>query len=365
MAKYIWMVKGFPNFKFNMDRINGLLNQVKYRQGILRGEMLSNVFADMDKDTLDVMTEEIVRSSEIEGIRLDMQQVRSSVARHMGVNFDDNISVQRDIDGVVSMTLDATHNFAKSITDERLFSWHAAMFPSGYSGLVKLKVGQYRDDAQGPMQVVSGPLGHEQIYFRAPPASEVKKMMAQLINYIDNDPADDVIKAAVAHLWFVSIHPFEDGNGRIARAISEMLLCRSEQSSQHLYTLSGTLNKKRKEYYAALEITQSQTLDITSWVEWFLGVLNLALEDARNRMNKVAIQNAFWNKHKEVNFNSRQRKVLEKLLDEFEGKLTSTKWAKICSCSHDTAGRDIADLLDKGILYRLGAGRAVEYKLQS
>ena len=359
MNSYIWQEKDFPNFQLNIERLSPILAKIKFSQGLLQGRLEAASKGECSQVVWHTLTEEIIRSSEIEGIRLDFSQVRSSVARHLGMNIA-QVPVPRDVDGAVAMTLDATLNFAMPLTHERLFSWHSALFPSGYSGLAKIKVGGYRE---GAMQIVSGAIGHEKIHYEAPAAPQVHSMMDALLDYVNSSEDDDVIKAAVAHLWYVTIHPFDDGNGRIARALSEMLLCRSEGTDKKSYALSSTINSSRKEYYQELEITSQRSLDITNWVEWFLKILLDTLSDAEQNLAKLSWQQRFWEEYQNFEFNSRQRKVIEKLLQGFEGKLTSSKWAKICHCSQDTAGRDLKALMEADIIHKEGEGRGIYYIL--
>ena len=271
----------------------------------------------------------------------------------------------RNVEGVVEMMLDATRNYDKSLTEERLFGWHAALFPTGYSGLVKLRVGAWRDDSTGRMQVVSGAYGKERVHYEAMPALGVDSSMMQFLDWFEGPPrTDPVLHAALAHLWFVTIHPFDDGNGRIARAIADMALARSEQSSQRFYSMSAQIRRERNAYYDTLERTQKGTLDVTDWMAWFLGCLSRAIDGAQDTLANVIRKARFWETHLNESFNERQRKVLNRLLDGFEGKLTSTKWAKLTQCSQDTASRDIQDLLTRGVLVKNpGGGRSTSYGL--
>ena len=267
------------------------------------------------------------------------------------------------VDGVVEMMMDATQNYALTTNKERLMGWHAALFPTGYSGMYKIEVGKYRTDSQGPMQVVSGYLGQEKIHYEAPSADTLEKEMNALIEYINTNNDNPIIKAAIAHLWFVILHPFDDGNGRIARALTELLLARSESSANRFYSMSSQIAKERKEYYKQLEITQQGDLNITDWLEWFLQTLEKAIKDSDELLKTVLAKATFWKQHQGETFNDRQSKMLNMLFDGFTGHLTSTKWAKICKCSHDTASRDIADLQQRGILEQIGAGRTTHYIL--
>lgn len=362
MKKYIWQSPQFPNFTYDKNLIIPLLSSIRLKQGVLLGKMQSIGFENSQKAKLNVLTEDVIKSSEIEGLKLNAEQVRSSIAKRLGLDIGSDIYVERDVQGVVDMMLDATINYDKPINEDRLFGWQSAMFPSGRSGLYKIKVGEYRDDKNGKMQVVSGALGHERIHYEAPGADIVPQEMKKLIDYINNEANTDlVIKAGLVHLWFVIIHPFEDGNGRIARALTDMLLARSENSSDRFYSMSSQIKKVRKSYYEILQITQSQSMDITPWLKWFLENLSFAIDNSDKLLNDVFKRAEFWEKNKSQVLNDRQIKVLTKLLDNFEGKLTSNKWAKICNCSHDTANRDLTDLVNKNILKKVGEARATHY----
>jgi len=315
---------------------------------------------------LEALSLDVIKSSEIEGERLDLDQVRSSIARRLGMEVSGMIPADREVEGVVEMMMDATLHAKQKLTSERLFGWHAAMFPSGRSGMYKIKVGNWRDDSSGPMQVVSGPLGKEKVHFQAPDSKRIKKEITQFLNWFNsNDDLDPAIQAGIAHLWFVTIHPFEDGNGRITRAITDMILSRSETSSQRFYSMSSQIRLERKKYYEMLEKTQKGNLNITLWMEWFLECLERALISSDQIVNKVLQKHQFWIDNKEIQFNERQTRMLEKLLDGFTGKLNSSKWAIINKCSPDTALRDIQDLLTKNILEKEpGGGRSTSYILK-
>lgn len=364
MKKYIWQNSEYPNFTYNKDIIMPLLSSLRLKQGKLLGKMYSIGFENYQNAKLNILSEDVIKSSEIEGLKLNKNQVRSSVAKKLGLNFDDDIYIERDVQGIVDMMSDAVMNFDKPISKERLFSWQASMFPEGRSGLYKIKTGKYRDDKKGKMQVVSGVLGHEEVHYEAPGADVVPYEMKRLIDYINNESDTDlVIKAGIVHLWFVIIHPFEDGNGRIARALADMLLARSENSSDRFYSMSSQIKTVRKSYYKVLEITQSDSVDITLWLKWFLENLAIAIENSETLLSDTLKKAEFWNKNKAQTFNKRQLKVLDKLFDNFEGKLTAKKWAKICNCSHDSANRDLIDLVNKNILQKKGAARGVYYIL--
>lgn len=367
MKKYIWQNSEYPNFTYDKDIIMPLLSSVRLKQGMLLGRMQSIGFENSQHAKLNVLTEDVIKSSEIEGLKLNAEQVRSSIARRLGLDVGGDIYVERDVQGIVDMMLDATINFDKPVTEDRLFGWQSAMFPSGRSGLYKIKVGEYRDDEKGKMQVVSGAIGHEKVHYEAPGADIVPRKMNRLIEYINNESDTDlVIKAGIVHLWFVIIHPFEDGNGRIARALTDMLLARSENSSDRFYSMSSQIKKVRKSYYDILQITQKDSVDITLWLKWFLENLVTAIDNSEELLNDVLKRAEFWEKNKAQVFNDRQIKVLKKILDnggKFEGNLTTKKWAAICNCSHDTANRDIADLISKNVLIKQGEARATHFVL--
>lgn len=366
MVKYIWQNLDFPNFTYDKETILTLLAEVKLKQGHLLGQMENIGFENSQKTVLNVLTEDIIKSSEIEGLKLNLEQVRSSLAKKLGIELSDDVFVERNIQGIVDMTFDAVKNFDKPLTQDRLLGWQAAMFPGGWSGLYKIKVGQYRDDNDGAMQIVSGAVGHEKVHYEAPQAEKLTEYMNQLIDYVNNDTKTDlIIKAGIVHLWFVINHPFEDGNGRIARALTDMLLARSENSYYRYYSMSSQIKKNRKTYYEALEITQKSSLDITSWLKWFLENLILAIENSQELFNDVIKKSKFWNKNNSTILNERQVKMINMLFDGFEGKLTTSKWAKICNCSQDTATRDIMDLISKNILEKQGEARATNYILKS
>lgn len=365
MTTYIHQLAGWPQFHWNEGLLIGLLADVRHRQGLLLGRMAGLGFALRDEAVLQTLTQDVVKSSEIEGEQLDIEQVRSSIARRLGMDVGGLIPSDRDVEGVVEMMLDATQRYNEPLTKERLFAWHAALFPTGRSGLSKIIVGAWRDDAQGPMEVVSGPMGRERVHFRAPEAERVDTEMDAFLEWFGKDAdMDPVLKAAVAHLWFVTIHPFEDGNGRIARAIADMALAVSDGNSQRFYSMSAQIRAERAAYYDTLEATQKGQLDITPWLEWFLARLGTAFDNAEETLAAVIAKARFWELHAGGAFNERQRDMLVRLLNGFVGKLTSGKWAKIEKCSPDTALRDINDLLERGILAKEpGGGRSTSYVL--
>ncbi len=365
MKKYIHELKKWPNFIWRQDRLVDLLASVRHRQGRLVGRMEGLGFQLRTEAILQSLTEEVLKSSEIEGEHLNREQVRSSLARHLGMDIGGLTPASRSVEGIVEMMLDATQRYKASLTAERLFSWHAALFPVGRSGMTKIRVGKWRNDNEGPMQVVSGPIGRQQVYFQAPDASRLSREMITFFAWFNSrKPIDSVLKAGVAHLWFVTIHPFDDGNGRIARAIADLALARSENSPQRFYSLSAQIAKERKSYYTVLESTQKGTLDITEWLEWFLECLDRAFEGTETILGSVLKKAKFWEKYQGESFNDRQRNILNRLFDGFEGKLSSSKWAALGKCSQDTASRDIADLVKREILVKNPeGGRSTSYML--
>ncbi|MEI8294946.1 MAG: Fic family protein [Alphaproteobacteria bacterium] len=362
MSMYIYESADWPNFTWNESQLAARLIANRFAQGRLIGRMEALGFELRDEAVLETLAIDIIKSSEIEGEFLNREQVRSSLAHRLGMDIGSLLPVDRHIEGIVEMILDATQNYAAPLSQERLYGWHAALFPTGYSGLFPIKTGAWRD---GPMNIVSGPYGRERIHYQAPSAASVPQEMTTFLDWFNNENTiDPIIKAGVAHLWFVTIHPFDDGNGRIGRAIADMALARSEQTSQRFYSLSRQIQLDRTEYYKQLESTQHDNVDITSWLYWFLGVQNDAINLAQDTLEEVLFNARFWENHKTVDINERQRKIINKLLDGFDGKLTSSKWAKVCKCSQDTANRDINDLVNKGILKQneLG-GRSTSYAL--
>lgn len=365
MSNYIHENENWPNFTWKSDEFIGLLSEARNLQGRLIGKMESLGFDLRDEATLETLTLDVLKSAEIEGELLNPEQVRSSIARILGLEFAGSITTDRNVEGMVQMMIDATQNCFKPLTAERLFDWHAALFPMGRSGIFKITVADWRKDTAGAMQVVSGAAGREKVHFQAPDANLIEKEMIRFLEWFNGEEKIDlVIKAAVAHLWFVTIHPFQDGNGRITRALTDMLLARSDNSTQRFYSLSAQIRIERKQYYERLESTQKGDLDITEWIEWFLGCLINAIKSTDGILNRVLYKADFWSKHSKTILNERQKKVLNKLLDGFEGKLTSMKWAKIAKCSKDTAIRDINDLTHKKVLQKENAGgRSTNYEL--
>lgn len=367
MPTYIHELQEWPRFRWDERKLAQRLAPVRHRQGRLIGRMEALGFDLRAEAVLATLTEDVLKSSEIEGEFLDKEQVRSSIARRLGMDIGALAPADRNVEGVVEMMLDATQKFQAPLTDERLFAWHAALFPTGRSGMTKIIVGAWRDDSAGPMQVISGPIGRERVHYEAPQAPRLESEMTAFLKWFGEDIAHDpVLKAALAHLWFVTIHPFDDGNGRIARAIADMALARSEQSPQRFYSMSAQIRLERNAYYDVLEATQKGDLDITAWLEWFLACLDRAIEGAEQTLAGVIRKARFWETFKGHPLNERQRKVINRLLDGFEGNLTSSKWAALTKASPDTALRDINDLISKGILVREpGGGRSTSYALGS
>lgn len=365
MPTYIHQRREWPNFVWDQAEITPLLAALRHHQGRLLGRMEGMGFNLQAEANLHTLTLDVLKSSEIEGEILDAEQVRSSIARRLGMDIAGLIPADRHVEGVVEMMLDATQNYAAPLTDQRLFDWHAAMFPTGRSGMQKIVVGGYRDNSkEDPMQVVSGPMGREKVHFQAPDPELLANEMTGLIGWFNSSlNIDPVLKAALAHLWFVTIHPFDDGNGRIARALTDMQLSRADNSSQRFYSMSAQIRTERKEYYELLEKTQKASLDVTDWINWFLGCLDRALARTDDTLAVVKQKDSFWEKHATTPFNHRQMMMVNKLLDGFEGKLTSSKWAKITKSSQDSAVRDINDLVQQGILAKEAGGRSTSYIL--
>jgi Fic family protein len=366
MKYYLHQIDNWPNFSWNNDEFVNLLSEARNLQGRLIGKMEYLGFELRNEALLETLTLDVLKSAEIEGEILNPEQVRSSIAQRLGMEFAGAIMSDRNVDGMVDMMIDATSFCFKPLTVERLFDWHAALFPMGRSGVFKIIVADWRKDTSGPMQVVSGAAGREKVHFQAPDADLIVMEMSRFIKWFNEENKIDlVIKAAIAHLWFVTIHPFQDGNGRITRALTDMLLAQSDNSTQRFYSMSAQIRLERKEYYEVLEKTQKGDLDITEWIKWFLSCLINALKASDNILSRVLIKADFWNKNAKTIMNERQKKVLNKLLDGFEGKLTSMKWAKITKCSKDTAIRDINDLINKNILQKETAGgRSTNYELK-
>ena len=362
MAKYIYQYENWTDFIWNDKEIQVLLGKVRHLQGKIFGQMESLGFSIKEETLLSTLTLDVLKSSEIEGEILNYEQVRSSIARRLNLEYAGLIHSNRNVEGVVEMMLDATQNYNSPLDHERLFGWHAALFPTGWSGTQRIDTGCYR---KGEMQIVSGPMGKEKIHFEAPSFKIVLQEMDTFLDWVNTETKiDGVLKAAVAHFWFIIIHPFDDGNGRIARAISDMLLARSENTSQRFYSLSNQILTERKVYYEVFQKVQHSKGDITEWLDWFLNCLYRALIATEENLKLILKKADFWDKHKETILNSRQRLMLNKILDGFDGKLKTSKWAKISKCSADTALRDIKDLIEKGIFIQEDSGgRSTNYVL--
>jgi Fic family protein len=378
MAKYIYEYPNWTNFSWQETVINSIFGEVRNLQGKINGQMSTLGFATKEEATLTTLTLDVIKSSEIEGEKLDYDQVRSSIARRLGINIAGLVQANRNVEGVVEMMLDATQNYQKPLTSKRLFGWHSALFPTGHSGMHKIEVGNYRT---GEMQIVSGAMGKEKVHYEAVPANNVVLEMDKFLKWFnDNSPItydkikskdvrdstaiDPVLKSAIAHFWFIIIHPFDDGNGRIARAISDLMLARADKSKERYYSMSSQILVERKQYYAILQKVQHSNGDITEWLSWFMNCLKNSLIETEATLQKILRKNEFWKIKENTEFNERQRLVLNKLFDGFEGKLKSSKWAKIAKCSPDTALRDIKDLMNKGILKQeQQGGRSTNYEL--
>ena len=365
MSVYIHQKKDWPNFKWDADAIVNLLSEARNLQGRLQGKMEALGFELRNEALLDTLTLDVIKTSEIEGELLNHDQVRSSIARKLGMEIAGSVESDRDVDGVVEVMLDATQHCFKPLTKSRLFDWHAALFPTGRKGMHKIIVGDWRKDTTGPMQVVSGPMGKERLHFEAPNSDLLEKEMSSFLDWFgQNNKIDLVLKASIAHLWFVTIHPFDDGNGRITRALTDMLLAQADKSNQRFYSMSAQIRIERKQYYDILEKTQKGDLDITNWTKWFLQCLINALNATEAVLANVLFKGKFWQIHSKTIINERQKNLINKLLDGFDGKLTSSKWAKIAKCSKDTAIRDINDLIEKDILRKeIAGGRSTNYEL--
>lgn len=362
---YIWQATDWPHWHYDLAALAEPMAEVSRAQGLLIGRLADVGMALRDQASLAALTEDVLKTSEIEGEQLHFESVRSSIARRLGVDIGALAPVDRHVEGVVEMVLDATANSHLPISQARLFGWHAALFPTGYSGLAPIRVGSWRDDAGGPMQVVSGPIGRQRVHFEAPPAHQLEVQTRRLLDWLNSASGEPpLIKAGLGHLWFVTLHPFDDGNGRIARAIGDLLLARADGSPQRFYSLSAQIQRERKAYYDILERTQKRSMDVTDWLLWFLETLHRALAQAQFTLDAVLSKTQFWQQFAALPLNERQVKLLNKLLDGFEGKLTSSKWATIAKCSPDTALRDINDLLARGVLRKMDAGgRSTSYVL--
>lgn len=360
-AVYIWQRAEWPDFKWDAEALLEPLARLGRLHGLLAGRMSMLGFNDKSSALVSSMADDLIGSSEIEGVVLNRDSVRSSVARKLGVEADGLLAEDRYVEGLVDVMFDALVNCREPLTAERIFGWHAALFPTGRSGMYKITVADWRQGDE-PMQVVSGAFGHEKVHYVAPPTSRVAAEMQQLIDWINSTELTPFVMAAIVHLRFLTIHPFDDGNGRIGRTLADMILARLDNGSARYYSMSAEINRNKKAYYDILERTQKGSLEITEWLRWFLGCLEGAIERASAIVERTLQKAAYWDSHRDVDVNERQRKVINRLWDGFEGKLTTSKWAKICSCSQDTALRDITDLLSKGML-RAGAssGRSTNY----
>lgn len=362
---YIWQEDDWPAWRYDVPALAKPLIEVSRAQGMLLGRLADVGLALRDQASLAALTEDVVKTSEIEGEVLNVESVRSSIARRLGVDIGAVAPVDRHVEGIVEMVLDATSRSAEPLTAPRLFGWHAALFPTGYSGMSKIAIGQWRDDTDGPMQVVSGPVGRRKVHYQAPPADVLPAETAKFLAWANGETGEPaLIKAGLAHLWFVTLHPFDDGNGRIARAVGDLFLARADGSPQRFYSLSAQIQRERKDYYNVLERTQKGSLDVTGWLSWFLETLTRAIASAQTALDVVLAKARFWQRWAGMPMNERQLKLLNRLLDGFEGKLTSSKWAAIAKCSPDTALRDINALLELGVLQKtVGGGRSTSYEL--
>ncbi|MDZ4663849.1 MAG: Fic family protein [Bacteroidota bacterium] len=366
MPRYIHQNKQWPQFTWDNALLQPLLSAVRHKQGRLKGYMEFLGFALRDETILQTLTSDVLKSNEIEGEFLNIEQVRSSIAKRLGMDITGLVKTDRYIDGVVEMMLDATQKYNKLLTKNRLFGWHSALFPTGRSGMYKIAVGKWRDNDNGPMQVVSGPMGKERVHFEAPHADVLSKEMNSFLKWFNGKHTiDPVLRSGVAHFWFVTIHPFDDGNGRIARALADMLLTASDGTQQRFYSMSAQIRVQRKQYYEVLEKTQKGNLDINQWLVWYLQCLDKALNETDKAFTRILNKAKFWDSDVSDNVNERQRLMINKLFNGFEGKLNTSKWAKIAKCSTDTALRDIQDLLKKKILVKEKAGgRSTSYVLK-
>ncbi|RYF70134.1 MAG: Fic family protein [Comamonadaceae bacterium] len=364
---YLWQQQDWPVWRYNLAALAEPMAQVSRAQGLLLGRLTDLGLALRAEASLVALTEDVVKTSAIEGEQLNVASVRSSIARRLGVDIGALAPVDRHVEGVVDMVLDATAQAHAPVSAERLFGWHAALFPTGYSGLSHIRVGGWRDDTNGPMQVVSGPAGRQQVHFEAPPAERLAGDVREFLSWVNAAPADPpLLKAGLAHLWFVTLHPFDDGNGRIARAVGDLLLARADGSRTRFYSLSAQIQRDRKAYYDILERTQIDSMDVTAWLAWFLDSLLHAAERAQTTLDAVMFKSRFWQRWAHEPFHARQIKVLNRLLDGFDGRLNTRKWVAIAGCSADTALRDITDLVMRGVLIRNDAGgRSTGYALNT
>lgn len=366
-GEYIWQSPDWPHWRYDLTALSGALAQVHRAQGEVLGKMGTVGFPLRDQAAVAVLTDEVVTTSAIEGEHLDRSQVRSSVARRLGVDIGALPPADRRVEGVVEMVLDATGHYDKPLTVDRLFAWQGALFPTGMSTSLRfIQTGDWRSDADGPMQVVSGPIGRERVHYEAPPAGRLDGEVSAFLKWFnaEDKTLDPVLKAGLAHLWFVTIHPFADGNGRVARAVGDMALARADKQPQRFYSLSAQIQRERKDYYDMLERTQKGSVDVTPWLAWFLGCLYRAIDGADETLSAVLNKAQFFQHWGTTPLNERQSKLVNMLLDGFEGHLTSGKWAKIAKCSQDTALRDIQSLVEIGMLQKSeSGGRSTHYEL--
>ncbi len=362
---WIYEQKGWPKFTWDKAGLAQKLAEVRYQQGRLLGRMEGLGFKLRKEASLDNLTMDVVKSSAIEGEKLDEQEVRSSIGRRLGLDFAGMVEASRHVEGVVELMLDATQRYSEPLTDERLFNWHAALFPTGRSGMYKITVGGWRTDENGRMQVVSGPVGREKVHYEAPVAKQLDTEMRSFLEWFEGDSnTDQVVKAGLAHFWFVTVHPFDDGNGRTARAIADLALARADCTADRFYSMSSQIEKERKEYYLQLERQQTSSLDVTGWLEWFQGCLGRAIQAAEENVSVVLEKSEFWERVNRQPVNDRQKKVLNRMLDNFKDHMSTSKYAKMAKCSNDTALRDIQELLKRGILLQNpGGGRSTSYRL--
>ncbi|WP_405160658.1 Fic family protein [Nocardia sp. NBC_01499] len=362
---YIWEDPDWPEMRYDAERLAGPLVDVAQSQGHLLGRLADTEDAVRDQAGLAALTSDVVKTSEIEGELLDVASVRSSIARHLGVDIGALAPADRNVDGVVQMVLDAAVHHDQPMTADRLFGWHAGLFPTGHSGISRVRVGGWRTDTTGPMEVVSGAYGRQRVHFEAPPAALLDTEMRRFLRWFNRDgPELPIVKAGLAHLWFVTVHPFDDGNGRIARALGDFWLARAARSSLRFYSLSAQIQRDRNAYYAILERTQKGTLDVTEWLLWFLAALERSIANADDTVDTVLAKTRFWRHWGQTSMNTRQIAMLNRLLDGFHGKLTSRKWSTITKCSQDSALRDINELVGLGVLQRSNSGgRSTSYEL--
>ncbi|WP_433576776.1 Fic family protein [Nocardia brasiliensis] len=362
---YIWEDPDWPDLRYDAERLTGPLAEVAQRQGHLLGRLADTEQAVREQAGLATLTEDVVKTSEIEGELLNAASVRSSIARHLGVDIGATAPTDRNVDGVVQMVLDATVHHDQAMTPERLFGWHAGLFPTGHSGISRVRVGGWRTDATGPMEVVSGSYGRQRVHFEAPPAARLDTEMRRFLDWFNRDAIEPpIVKAGLAHLWFVTVHPFDDGNGRIARALGDLWLARADHSSLRFYSLSAQIQRDRNAYYNILERTQKGTLDVTEWLLWFLAAMQRSIAHADEAVDTVLMKTRFWRTWRQAPMNARQIAILNRLMDGFQGKLTTRKWSIITKCSQDSALRDINELVELGVLRRSDSGgRSTSYEV--